>query len=106
MIRQPWFSNIVRAVTMTGSALVLGILMTGCASPVPVFDNAQLTPATQFTRDLAKLPPPKGKMVAAVYGFRDQTGQYKPSPDSSFSAEVTQGAASMLVDALSTSAWF
>ena len=80
--------------------------MTGCASPVPVFDNAQLTPATQFTRDLAKLPPPKGKMVAAVYGFRDQTGQYKPSPDSSFSAEVTQGAASMLVDALRTSNWF
>jgi curli production assembly/transport component CsgG len=65
-----------------------------------------LTPATQFTRDLAKLPPPKGKMVAAVYGFRDQTGQYKPSPDSSFSAEVTQGAASMLVDALRTSNWF
>ena len=87
-------------------ALLLGVLMTGCASPVPVFDNAQLTPATQFTRDLAKLPPPKGKMVAAVYGFRDQTGQYKPSPDSSFSAEVTQGAASMLVDALRTSNWF
>jgi curli production assembly/transport component CsgG len=99
-------ARIGRLAGAASGALLLGVLMTGCASPVPVFDNAQLTPATQFTRDLAKLPPPKGKMVAAVYGFRDQTGQYKPSPDSSFSAEVTQGAASMLVDALRTSNWF
>jgi curli biogenesis system outer membrane secretion channel CsgG len=35
-----------------------------------------------------------------VYGFRDQTGQYKPTPASSFSTSVTQGAASMLMDAL------
>ncbi|MGA7812738.1 CsgG/HfaB family protein [Caballeronia sp.] len=100
------YARIGRLAGAASGALLLGVLMTGCASPVPVFDNAQLTPATQFTRDLAKLPPPKGKMVAAVYGFRDQTGQYKPSPDSSFSAEVTQGAASMLVDALRTSNWF
>jgi curli production assembly/transport component CsgG len=100
------YARIGRLAGAASGALILGVLMTGCASPVPVFDNAQLTPATQFTRDLAKLPPPKGKMVAAVYGFRDQTGQYKPSPDSSFSAEVTQGAASMLVDALRTSNWF
>jgi curli production assembly/transport component CsgG len=90
------------AMMTVGGAAVLS----GCASPVPVFDNATLTPATQFTNDLANLPPPKGRMVAAVYGFRDQTGQYKPSPDSSFSSEVTQGAASMLVDALRTSGWF
>jgi curli production assembly/transport component CsgG len=80
------YARIGRLAGAASGALILGVLMTGCASPVPVFDNAQLTPATQFTRDLAKLPPPKGKMVAAVYGFRDQTGQYKPSPDSSFSA--------------------
>jgi curli production assembly/transport component CsgG len=103
VLRHPRIGRLAGAAS---GALLLGVLMTGCASPVPVFDNAQLTPATQFTRDLAKLPPPKGKMVAAVYGFRDQTGQYKPSPDSSFSAEVTQGAASMLVDALRTSNWF
>jgi curli production assembly/transport component CsgG len=55
---------------------------------------------------LHQLPPPKGKVVVAVYGFRDQTGQYKPSPDSSFSTSVTQGAASMLVKALKESGWF
>lgn len=56
--------------------------------------------------DLVKLPPPKGKIVAAVYVFRDQTGQYKPSPDSSFSTAVTQGAASLLNKAMLDSNWF
>lgn len=68
--------------------------------------NAQLSPATRITRDLLRLPEPKGKVVVAVYGFRDQTGQYKPSPDSSFSTAVTQGAASLLVKALKDSGWF
>src|SRR5690606_21207176 len=58
------------------------------------------------TRDLLRLPRPKGQVVVAVYGFRDQTGQYKPAPDSSFSTSVTQGAASMLVKALKDSGWF
>jgi len=66
----------------------------------------QLTPVTDVHRDLVNLPPPKGKIVVAVYGFRDQTGQYKQSPDSSFSTAVTQGAASMLVKALADSQWF
>ncbi len=43
---------------------------------------------------------------SSLDGFRDQTGQYKPSPDSSFSTSVTQGAASMLVKALKESGWF
>jgi curli production assembly/transport component CsgG len=82
------------------------LYLTGCAAPVPVFDNAKLTPTTHLTRDLLKLPPPKGKIVAAIYGFRDQTGQYKPSPESSFSSEVTQGGASMLVEVVRESGWF
>ena len=65
-----------------------------------------MTPPTAATRDLVKLPPPKGKVVVAVYGFRDETGQYKPSPDSAFSTAVTQGAASMLIKALKDSGWF
>lgn len=56
--------------------------------------------------DLTHLPPPPGKIVAAVYGFRDQTGQYKPPPSSSFSTAVTQGASSMLIMALANSGWF
>ncbi|WP_327367307.1 CsgG/HfaB family protein, partial [Caballeronia terrestris] len=68
--------------------------------------NATLTPPTRVTRDLTHLPPPKGRITAAVYGFRDLTGQYKPSPDSSFSSQVTQGGASFLVKAMRDSGWF
>jgi curli production assembly/transport component CsgG len=68
--------------------------------------GARLTPPTPATRDLLQLPEPKGKVIAAVYAFRDQTGQYKPAPDSSFSSTVTQGAAALLVKALQDSGWF
>lgn len=74
--------------------------------PSGAANEAHLTPATAATRDLVKLPPPKGKVAVAVYGFRDETGQYKPSPDSAFSTAVTQGAASMLIKALKDSGWF
>ena len=65
-----------------------------------------LTPISETSRDLVQLPLPKGKIVASVYGFRDQTGQYKPAPDSSFSTAVTQGAGSLLVKAIADSGWF
>ncbi|NGM87956.1 curli production assembly/transport protein CsgG [Parapusillimonas sp. SGNA-6] len=93
-----------------GLAAVMCGAMAACAvpanKPAEVANAAILTPPTPSTRDLRKLPPPKGKVVVAVYGFRDQTGQYKPSPDSSFSTSVTQGAASMLVKALKDSGWY
>lgn len=86
-------------------------LLGGCAvgpvqRPSDLTSNAQLTPLTPGTRDLLNLPEPKGKVAVAVYGVRDQTGQYKPAPDSSFSTAVTQGASSILVRALKLSGWF
>lgn len=88
-------------------ALLACCLLAGCAhAPSPVNAAATLTPATPATRDLLQLPAPKGKVTAAVYAFRDQTGQYKPAPDSSFSSAVTQGAAALLVKALQDSGWF
>jgi curli production assembly/transport component CsgG len=87
---------------------LVGVLLTGCATHPPsnVKANAQLTPATKITKDLLQLPEPKGKVTVGVYALRDQTGQYKPSPDSSFSTMVTQGATSMLIKALKDSGWF
>ena len=83
------------------------VLLTGCVTePMPSAGNATLTPPTRVTRDLTHLPPPKGRITAAVYGFRDLTGQYKPSPDSSLSSQVTQGGASFLVKAMRDSGWF
>lgn len=84
------------------------MLLTGCVTsqPAAVFSPAKLAPATESSRDLTNLPPPAGQIAVAVYGLRDQTGQYKPSPDSSFSTSVTQGAASLLITALRDSRWF
>jgi len=89
------------------ASLLAALVLAGCAHPPSMpSDPAQLTPPSRIARDLTRLPPPKGRISVAVYGFRDQTGQYKPAPDSSFSTAVTQGAASMLLAALQSSGWF
>lgn len=83
--------------------------LAACALPHPpagVSSQATLTPATPSGLDLKDLPPPLHKIAVAVYGFRDETGQYKPSPESAFSTAVTQGAASMLIKALKDSGWY
>ncbi|MBF8780422.1 CsgG/HfaB family protein [Pseudomonas fulva] len=84
------------------------VLASGCVTskPAGTTSAASISPPTQSTRDLMQLPAPAGPISVAVYGLRDQTGQYKPSPDSSFSTSVTQGAASLLVTALRDSRWF
>ncbi|WP_313085365.1 CsgG/HfaB family protein [Pseudomonas sp.] len=90
-------------------AIGMMAVLQGCAVRDPMSADQQtptLTPRTSTYQDLLNLPRPRGQLVAAVYGFRDQTGQYKPSPASSFSTAVTQGAASMLVDAMQASGWF
>jgi curli production assembly/transport component CsgG len=88
--------------------LLLIVPMVACTSvpPSKVNSNAVLTPSSKITRDLLNLPLPKAKVTVAVYGMRDQSGQYKTYPDSSYSTQVTQGAASMLVKALKDSGWY
>ena len=83
-------------------------LVSACATTPPseVRSAAQLSPLLPSARDLLTMPAPKGKVTVAVYGMRDQTGQYKSAPDSSFSTAVTQGASSILVKALHDSGWF
>jgi curli production assembly/transport component CsgG len=89
--------------------VMLGFFM-GCApslTDLPVKKPAQLGYITSVHRDLVSLPVPKEKIVAAVYKFRDQTGQYKTSATGvSWSTAVTQGATSMLLKALEDSKWF
>lgn len=92
---------------MVAGVLALA-LVAGCAGtrPVTTRSPASLSPPTQTSSDLTRLPEPLGRIPVAVYGFRDQTGQYKPAPDSSFSTSVTQGAAALLTKALRDSRWF
>lgn len=69
--------------------------------------RARLGEETQSTIDLKSLPDPKEPIIVAVYKFRDQTGQYKPTENgSSFSTAVTQGATTILTKALENSKWF
>ena len=87
------------------SLLVLG----GCANYLAPFETEAVRPGTESPShdELRTLPPPAEKVVVAVYRFRDQTGQYKPSNvGSSFSTAVTQGATSILVRSLEESGWF
>jgi curli production assembly/transport component CsgG len=69
--------------------------------------EAELGPETPMKKELLDLPEPKEKIVVAVYKFRDQTGQYKPSENvASWSTAVTQGATNILIRALEESGWF
>ncbi len=69
-------------------------------------DPAALADAPPTYGDLLTLPAPAGVIPAAVYGFRDLTGQYRESPNSNLSTAVTQGGGSLLAEALLRSGWF
>ena len=90
--------------------IALCLLAGGCGSYLvqPIQQNkARLGEETQGTLDLKNLPEPKEKIIVAVYKFRDQTGQYKPTESgASWSTAVTQGATSILLKALDDSGWF
>jgi len=90
---------------------LLLILVSACSpyfhQPLGEERGAQLGPETPVKQDLLDLPAPKEPIVVAVYKFRDQTGQYKPSSvGASWSTAVTQGATNILIRALEESGWF
>jgi len=85
------------------------VFLAGCRTDLAYkyTERATIGYTTAIHNDLISLPPPKEKIVVAVYKFRDQTGQYKTSAQATtFSTAVTQGATSMLNKALEDSGWF
>lgn len=95
------------------SLLMALLVSTGCASisaPGIESDLVRSRAAVPFVTathsDLTSLPQPRGVIRAAVYSFRDKTGQYKPNPSNNLSTAVTQGADSILLKALIDSKWF
>lgn len=91
--------------------VMLTILISGCSSLTNVIppnaENAIVIEDSATLKELKALPKPVGSIPVSVYAFRDQTGQYKPSSGaSSFSTAVTQGATSILMQALSETEWF
>ncbi|MBE0380110.1 CsgG/HfaB family protein [Pseudoalteromonas prydzensis] len=90
---------------------VLSLTLSACSSMgnliPPSQQQATSLEPTQTFQALQKLPTPAGSIAVSVYSFRDQTGQYKPQGNvSSFSTAVTQGANSILMQALHESDWF
>jgi curli production assembly/transport component CsgG len=85
-------------------ALLAGLLVTGCAAtPAPsmLAHRPEIGGGSSAQRDLADLPRPSQPIAVAVYGFGDQTGQFKPSDaGQSLSRAVSQGGTSILVKAL------
>ncbi|MCE7065092.1 CsgG/HfaB family protein [Dyadobacter sp. CY326] len=89
---------------------ILSFALQGCSSYFhqPTSNrNARLGEETGVTQGLRTLPPPSDKLAVAVYKFRDQTGQYKPSENGiNYSTAVTQGGTNILLKALEESGWF
>ncbi len=88
--------------------LFLFLFFEGCSIYKPLrTEPAEIGAPTAVEKELGSLPAPKEPIVAAVYKFRDETGQYKLSTaGSSFSTAVTQGATTILIKALEDSHWF
>ena len=83
-------------------ALLVVFALSGCASMVniPEPEAPKLVKNTN-TEFLTMPKPTTGKLVAAVYGFTDKTGQRKPSDKmANISTAVTQGAEVWLIKAL------
>lgn len=104
----------VQIAALALGALSLGGCMTVSKSGRDTF--AQSTSLAYFPKKtqtqllLNDLPPPQRQVAIAVYGFTDQTGQFKPTEaGQTLSRAVTQGAGSMLVKALQDAgkrSWF
>ena len=91
--------------------ITIALSLSGCSTMgnliPPAKQSAVTLEPTDVFSDLKSLPKPAGSIPVSVYSFRDQTGQYKPQTNvSSFSTAVTQGANSILVQALHESDWF
>lgn len=101
---------------------IIGILATGSLAACTTIGNSgrDLIPEqtsfaffpskTQTQLLLNDLPSPERRVAVAVYGFTDQTGQFKPNEaGQTLSRAVTQGAGAMLVKALQEAgqrSWF
>ncbi len=90
-------------------AFVTAAGLAGCAVTPPMVTPPTMA-ITPLSTELEALPPPRSEFVVAVYGFRDLTGQRKPSDTiADLSTAVTQGGGALLVDALmkvSKGKWF
>lgn len=91
-------------------AIVGLLILGGCAGNTPLHQPPTVSETTQTHRELIGLPSPPRPLTVAVYGYFDQTGQYKASENvQTLSRAVPQGGTSILIKALQdagTGSWF
>lgn len=98
-------SRKIRVATIL-SLIFLAACGTYISQPMNV-QEARLGPVTPEYQELKQLPEPIEAIPVAVYKFRDQTGQYKPSEmGNNWSTAITQGATTILNRVLEESGWF
>lgn len=99
--------KMIRNILMLSAVLSLSAC-TAVTSWTPQSEKPpELMESSETLKEIYDLPAPVGKIPVSVYGFRDQTGQYKLSDStSSFSTAVTQGATSVLMQTLTETDWF
>jgi curli production assembly/transport component CsgG len=89
--------------------LATGVWLAGCATG-PNFQEPVVGTDTATHDELLELPPPRQKVAVAVYAFEDETGQFEFSDTvQTLSRAVTQGATSVLIEALlkaGNGSWF
>jgi curli production assembly/transport component CsgG len=99
----------MRSFVTLGLTTLAALGLSGCMSiaqdgrnSLPTTTSLAYFPKKTQTQNLLnQLPAPQRPVAIAVYGFTDQTGQFKPSDTGqTLSRAVTQGASSMLVKAL------
>jgi curli production assembly/transport component CsgG len=85
-------------------ALSLGLLSLAACGTAPASMMAErptLGARPQSTTELRSLPAPQQRLDVAVFNFQDQTGQHRPNENfAEYSFAVTQGGASILINAL------
>jgi curli production assembly/transport component CsgG len=95
------------------SAALMAAALAGCAYvPAPAVMTKQAVYPTRTVNQsmLQDLPPPEHPVAVAVYGFTDQTGQFKnETATQTLSRAVSQGGSAMLVHSLEDAgkrSWF
>jgi len=90
--------------------VVVLLMLGGCAGGTPFHRPPTVSETSQIHSELVNLPPPHRPLTVAVYGYFDQTGQYKASENvQTLSRAVPQGGTSILIKALQdagTGSWF
>ena len=103
----------MRALFSLPAGAALAVLLSACAyTPKPaVMAKDPVYPiATTSQTMLNALPPPGAPVAVAVYGFSDQTGQFKPTTTGqTLSRAISQGGSAMLLRSLQEAggrSWF